>query len=60
VFEVVQEIADQVAGSDRRSIALVKDFLARTETVPAVEAPGLGIAMYAVEMADRAVAARTS
>jgi enoyl-CoA hydratase/carnithine racemase len=60
VLEVVQEIADQVAGSDRRSIALVKDFLARTETVPPVEAPGLGIAMYAVEMADRAVAARTS
>lgn len=55
VSDVVQGIADKVAGFDRRSIALVKDFLARTETVPRVEAPGLGIAMYAVEMADRAL-----
>ncbi|MDB5940346.1 MAG: enoyl-CoA hydratase/isomerase [Polaromonas sp.] len=50
----VQQIAGQVTGYDQASIALVKDFLSRTEAVPPTEAPGLGIAMYAVEMADRA------
>lgn len=51
----VSEIAGRVAGFDRPSIAVVKDFLLRTETVSPPDAPGLGIALYAVEMADRAL-----
>jgi enoyl-CoA hydratase/carnithine racemase len=55
VATVAAELASRVAGYDRRSIALVKDFLARTESLPRADAPGLGIALYALEMADRAV-----
>lgn len=50
-------IARQVAGYDRRSRRLVKEFLARTENLAPRDAPAHGIAMYAVEMADRHLAA---
>ena len=56
VEDEAREIASVVAGYDRRSIALVKEFLARTESVSPVDAPGLGIALYALEMVDRALA----
>lgn len=47
------ELARQIAGYDRRSIALVKRYLAATESVAPADAPRLGIALYAIEMADR-------
>ena len=49
------DVATRVAGHDRRSVAVVKDFLLRTESVTQADAPALGIAVYAVEMADRAL-----
>lgn len=49
-------LAGQVAGYDKRSIALVKEFLARTEGLPPGQAPGLGIALYANEMSHRLMA----
>ncbi|WGW11685.1 enoyl-CoA hydratase/isomerase family protein [Saxibacter everestensis] len=48
-------IAEQIAGYDPRTLRLVKEFLARTENLPPRDAPALGIAMYAVEMADRSL-----
>jgi enoyl-CoA hydratase/carnithine racemase len=50
---VALEAARQVAGYDRRSIALVKEFMARTEGLPPPQAPGLGILLYANEMSHR-------
>lgn len=47
------KLATQVADYDRRSIALVKVFLARTEGLPAPLAPVLGISLYANEMSHR-------
>jgi enoyl-CoA hydratase/carnithine racemase len=49
----VERIARQVAGYDRRSIALVKEFLRHTENMPATLAPRLGIQLYANEMSHR-------
>jgi len=49
------KMAKQVAGYDRRSIALVKDFLARTENMTPAQAPGLGISLYANEISHRAI-----
>lgn len=46
-------LATKVAGHDRRSVALVKELLARTEGLPPGQAPGLGIALYANEMSHR-------
>jgi enoyl-CoA hydratase/carnithine racemase len=51
----VRSITERIVSYDQRSIGLVKDFLARTEDVSPGQAPGLGIAMYAIEMADRAL-----
>jgi enoyl-CoA hydratase/carnithine racemase len=51
--DTAMSLAAQIAGYDRRSIALVKRYLAATETVSPVDAPRLGIALYAIEMADR-------
>ena len=48
-------IAEQVAGFDQRTLRLVKQFLARTENLAPADAPTLGIALYATEMADRAL-----
>ncbi len=48
-------MATQVASYDRRSIALVKDFLARTESMAPSQAPGLGISLYANEISHRAL-----
>lgn len=56
VADVATGIAQQVADYDQRSVRLVKSFLQRTTSVSAADAPALGIAMYAVEMADRALA----
>lgn len=47
------KLATQVAGYDRRSIALVKDFLARSDGMAPQQAPGLGISLYANEMSHR-------
>jgi len=55
VEEVALSIAEQVAGFDQRTLRLVKQFLARTENVAPADAPTLGIALYAAEMADRAL-----
>ncbi len=49
-------IAQQIAESDQRSIALVKEFLRRTRTVPMEQAAGLGISMYANEIGHRLLA----
>ena len=46
-------LARDVAAQDRRSVALVKSFLAQTEAMPAPLAPGLGISLYANEIAHR-------
>ena len=46
-------LAADVAGQDRRSVALVKEFLSRTEAMPAPLAPALGISLYANEIAHR-------
>ncbi|MGW4424781.1 enoyl-CoA hydratase/isomerase family protein [Streptosporangium sp. NPDC004631] len=53
----VTAIADQVAGYDQASIQLVKRFLRMTTSLSPNDAPSTGIALYAVEMADRALAA---
>jgi enoyl-CoA hydratase/carnithine racemase len=50
---LVLKLAGQVAGYDRRSIALVKEFLARSEGMAPQQAPGLGISLYANEMSHR-------
>jgi enoyl-CoA hydratase/carnithine racemase len=47
------KLAQQVAGYDRRSIALVKNFLARSEGMSPAQAPGLGISLYANEISHR-------
>ena len=50
---VTLKLAQQVAGYDRRSIALVKEFLTRSEGMAPQQAPGLGISLYANEMSHR-------
>jgi len=50
-------LAREVSGYDRRSRRLVKEFLTRTEGLAPRDAPAHGIAVYAVEMADRHLAA---
>jgi enoyl-CoA hydratase/carnithine racemase len=47
------ELAAKIAQYDRRSIALVKSFLARAQDLPPSAAPSLGISMYANEMSHR-------
>ncbi|WP_111720210.1 enoyl-CoA hydratase/isomerase family protein [Homoserinimonas sp. OAct 916] len=54
VEQTVQSLAQQISGYDHASIHMVKNFLSRSATLSPAEAPNLGIAMYAVEMADRA------
>jgi enoyl-CoA hydratase/carnithine racemase len=54
----VAALAEQIAGYDRDSIRLVKQFLGMTRNLSPRDAPATGIALYAVEMADRAMAAR--
>ncbi|ERK16290.1 enoyl-CoA hydratase/isomerase [Pantoea sp. AS-PWVM4] len=49
----VEKVAGLVAGYDRRSIALVKSFLAQTEDLPRHAAPALGISLYANEISHR-------
>ncbi|MGV6871799.1 enoyl-CoA hydratase/isomerase family protein [Pseudochelatococcus sp. B33] len=56
--DLAARLAGQIAGYDRRSIALVKQFLARTEGLPAPHAPALGISLYANEMSHRDFAKR--
>lgn len=51
----VNALAEQIRGYDRDSIRLVKEFLELSRNLPPREAPAAGIALYAVEMADRAV-----
>lgn len=51
-------LASEIAGYDQRSIALVKEFLTRTEGLPAPHAPALGISLYANEMSHRDFAKR--
>src|ERR1700761_7075445 len=51
--EVVLKLARRVADYDRRSIALVKEFLARSEGMAPQQVPGLGISLYANEMSHR-------
>jgi len=48
-----QSIAEQVAGYDRASVALVKEFLQQTEALPPPLAPKLGISLYANEISHR-------
>ncbi|MDR5653402.1 enoyl-CoA hydratase/isomerase family protein [Ruixingdingia sedimenti] len=53
LLATAQAMAAEVAGHDRRSIALVKEFLKRTEGLPAPLAPALGISLYANEISHR-------
>lgn len=55
---LADRLAGEIAGYDRRSIALVKEFLARTEGLPAPHAPALGISLYANEISHRDFAKR--
>lgn len=48
-----EALAREVGAQDRRSVALVKELLARTEAMPAPLAPALGISLYANEIAHR-------
>lgn len=57
LLETAAAVAERVAGFDRPSIALVKDFLRQTEALPAPLAPRLGISLYANEMARRLLSA---
>jgi enoyl-CoA hydratase/carnithine racemase len=54
------ELAAKIATYDRRSIALVKEFLGHTESMPAALAPRLGIQLYANEMSHRLLKAKSS
>jgi enoyl-CoA hydratase/carnithine racemase len=49
----VDKLAHELAATDRRSVALVKTFLTRSENLPPAQAPSLGISLYANEMAHR-------
>lgn len=53
IAATMAEIAQKVASYDRRSIALVKTFLAETRDLPSAKAPKLGISLYANEMGHR-------
>lgn len=55
LLEHASTIAAKVAGYDRASIALVKDFLKHTEALPAPLAPKLGISLYANEISSRLI-----
>lgn len=50
-------VAARIAGFDRSSIALVKDFLKQTEALPSPLAPRLGISLYANELSRRLLSA---
>lgn len=51
----VDELAQEISGHDRDSMRLVKRFLQVTRSMSPRDAPATGIALYAVEMADRAL-----
>jgi enoyl-CoA hydratase/carnithine racemase len=53
VQELAASLARQIARYDRRSVALVKSFMARSEGLPPGYAPSLGISLYANEMSHR-------
>lgn len=53
LHDLAAEISAQVAGYDRRSVALVKTFLRSTEGMSPAQAPELGISLYAGEIAHR-------
>lgn len=46
-------LAHEIAAHDQRSLRLVKKFLSQSESLSPRDAPAHGIALYAVEMADR-------
>lgn len=54
--DVVDRLAAEVSAFDRDSMRLVKTFLSMTRNLSPRDAPATGIALYAVEMADRALA----
>lgn len=56
VDERAMGLAAQIATQDRRTLRVVKRFLARSEGLDPRDAPALGIAMFANEMVDRALA----
>lgn len=51
----VDDLAAQIQGYDADSIRLVKEFLTLSRNLSPRDAPAAGIALYAVEMADRAL-----
>lgn len=53
VESLAMQLATRASRYDRRSIALVKQFLRQTESIQPQDAPAVGISMYAVEMAHR-------
>lgn len=55
VDEEARALAGQVAAQDRRTLRMVKRFLARSEGLDPRDAPALGIAMFANEMVDRSL-----
>ncbi len=57
LLPAARELASQIAGYDRASVRVVKQFLAQLDSIPLREAPAVGIAAYALEMAERAARA---
>jgi enoyl-CoA hydratase/carnithine racemase len=55
LFAKAEALASTIARYDRRSVALVKSFLARTQDLPPSLAPSLGISMYANEISHRLI-----
>jgi enoyl-CoA hydratase/carnithine racemase len=53
LYANADKLASDIARYDRRSVALVKSFLARTQDLPPTLAPSLGISMYANEISHR-------
>ena len=51
--ELTAQLAGKVSSYDRRSVGLVKRFLADTEDLAPTKAPRLGISLYANEMSSR-------
>lgn len=59
VERAVDALAAEIAACDHRTLRTVKRFLVRTDGMDRRDAPALGIATYANEMTDRALARAT-
>lgn len=57
LLPAAREEAVRIASYDRASVLVVKRYLAQLDSIPSREAPAVGIAAYALEMAERAARA---